>query len=156
ALEDMFDLQDRVAGSVASTIEPKLLDAEADRARRKPTENLNATDYLRLGIAKARLLTNDTNSEALQLFCKAVELDPGLASAYGWAAICYARRKVQGWTTERVKEGAEGTRLARKAVQLGGDNAVALCLGGYVLASLAREFDDAAAFMDRGLTVNPN
>jgi tetratricopeptide (TPR) repeat protein len=57
---------------------------------------------------------------------------------------------------EHVKETAEATRLARKAVRLGGDDPVALCMGGYALAFVAQEFDDAAAFMDRGLVVNPN
>src|SRR6266436_9753645 len=46
--------------------------------------------------------------------------------------------------------------MARKAVHLGGDDNVALCMGGYALAFVAQEFDDAAAFMDRGLAVNPN
>ena len=48
ALDDIFDLQDQVASSVAGAIEPKLLQSEIDRAMRKPTENLNAYDlYLR-------------------------------------------------------------------------------------------------------------
>jgi tetratricopeptide (TPR) repeat protein len=41
-------------------------------------------------------------------------------------------------------------------VHLGTDDPVALCMGGYALAYVAREFDDAAAFVDRGLAVNPN
>ena len=57
---------------------------------------------------------------------------------------------------ERAQESAEAARLARKAVRLGADDPVALCMGGYALAFVAHEFDDAAAFMDRGLTVNPN
>ncbi len=152
----MFDLQDHVTASVVGAIEPKLLHAEIERARCKPTENLSAYDYYLRGLAKVRRWTKDTNSEALQLFCKAIELDPGLASAYGMAASCYSRRKAHGWMNERVKESAEATRLARKAVHLGGDNPVALCVGGFALAFVAHEFDDAAAFMDRGLAVNPN
>src|SRR5258707_867553 len=65
-------------------------------------------------------------------------------------------RKARGWMTERVEESAEAMRLARKAVHLGGDDPVALCMGGYALAYVAHEFDDAAAFMDRGLALNPN
>ena len=156
ALEDMFDLQDRVTASVVCAIEPKLQRAEFERARRKPTENLTAYDYYLRGLAKVRRWTKDANSEALHLFCKAIELDPGLASAYGLAAWCYAQRRGTGWETERLQESAEGTRLARKAVHLGADDPVALCMGGYVLAFVAHEFDDAVAFMDRGLTVSPN
>src|SRR6202035_2041863 len=47
-LEDVFDLQDRVAISVAGVIEPTLRQAEIQRAGRKPTGNLDAYDlYLR-------------------------------------------------------------------------------------------------------------
>ena len=46
---------------------------------------------------------------------------------------------------ERVNESEEATRLARKAVLLGKDDPVALCMGGYALAFIALEFDDAAA-----------
>jgi len=156
ALEDMFDLQDHVTSSVVGAIAPRLQYAEIKRAKRKPTENLDAYDYYLRGLASARRWTMDANSEALRLFCKAIELDPGLACAYGMAAWCYMQRKARGWMIEHVQESAEATRLARKAVHLGGDDPVALCMGGYALAFVAHEFDDAAAFMDRGLAVNPN
>jgi hypothetical protein len=52
--------------------------------------------------------------------------------------------------SERIQESAEAVRMARKAVHLGGDDPIALCMGGYALAFVAHEFDDAAAFMDRG------
>lgn len=156
ALEDIFVLQDHVTASVVGAIAPKLQHEEIKRARRKPTENLDSYDYYLRGLASARRWTMDANGEALQLFCKATELDPGLACAYGMAAWCYTQRKARGWMIEHVQESAEATRLARKAVHLGGDDPVALCMGGYALAFVAREFDDAAAFIDRGLAVNPN
>jgi TolB-like protein len=156
AFKDMFDLQDHVTASVVCAIEPKIQRAEIDRARRKPTENLNAYDFYLRGLAKVRRWTKDANREALDLFCKAIDLDPGLASAYGMAAWCYSQRRAYGWIVGRAHESAEATRLARKAVHLGADDPVALCMGGYALALITHEFDAAAAFMDRGLTVNPN
>jgi TolB-like protein len=156
ALEDMFDLQDHVTSSVVGAIAPKLQNEEIKRAARKPTESLAAYDYYLRGLASARRWTKDANGEALQHFCKAIELDPGLACAYGMAAWCYMQRKARGWMSERVQESAEAVRMARKAVHLGGNDPVALCMGGYALAFVAHEFGDAAAFMDRGLAVNPN
>jgi tetratricopeptide (TPR) repeat protein len=151
----MFDLQDHVTSSVVGAIAPKLQQEEIKRARRKPTENMDAYDYYLRGLSKVRW-SKDANSEALQLFYKAIELDPRLACAYGMAAYCYVRRKARGWTTELVRESTEATRLAHKAVHLGGDDPMALCTGAYALAFVAHEFDDAAAFMDRGLALNPN
>ena len=44
SLEDVFDLQDRVASNVAGVIEPTLRKAEFERIGRKPTESLDAYD----------------------------------------------------------------------------------------------------------------
>ena len=155
-LEDMFDLQDRVTESVVGAIAPKLQIEEIKRATRKPTENLTAYDYYLRGLAKHRPGSLDANQEALQLYCKAIEVDPKLACAYGMAAWCYVQGKARGWTIEHGQEDAEATRLAWKAVQLAHDDPVALCMGGYALAFIAHEFDTGTAFMDRGLAVNPN
>ncbi len=157
ALEDMFDLQDHVTASVVGAIAPKLQHAEIKRARPKPTENQDAYDYYLRGLAKLRLWrTKEVNGAALQLFLNAIELDPGLACAYGMAAWCYTQRKARGWMIEREHESAEAIRLARTAVHLGANDPVALCMGGYALAFVAHEFDDAVTFMDRGLAINPN
>ena len=58
--------------------------------------------------------------------------------------------------TDRAQEIAEAERLARRAVELGKDDAVALCYGGFALAYVVGELDDGAAFIDRALALNPN
>src|SRR5258705_12420943 len=45
ALAEVFDLQAQVAVIVVGAITPRLEDAEIDRAKRKPTGNLDAYDY---------------------------------------------------------------------------------------------------------------
>ncbi|WP_338699754.1 MULTISPECIES: winged helix-turn-helix domain-containing tetratricopeptide repeat protein [unclassified Bradyrhizobium] len=156
ALEDIFDLQDQVTSTVVGAIAPMLQREEIRRARRKPTENLDAYDYYLRGLASVRRWTREANSEALLLFCKAIELDPGLACAYGMAGWCYIQRKARRWMIDREQESAEATRLGWKAVHLGVDDPAAMCMGAYVLAFIAHEFDDAIAFVDRGLAINPN
>ena len=85
ALEDIFDLQDQVTASVVGAIAPKLEQAEIERARRKPTESLDAYDYYLRGMA-AVTVDEGGQHEALSLFYRAIELDPDFASAYGMAA----------------------------------------------------------------------
>ena len=51
ALDDIFDLQDQVTASVVGAIAPKLEQAEIERAKRKPTESLDAYDYYLRGMA---------------------------------------------------------------------------------------------------------
>jgi TolB-like protein len=156
AIEDIFDLQDQVAASVVGAIAPKVEHAEIERAKRKPTENLDAYDYYLRGIASVYQPTKDANDDALRLFYKAIELDPDFASAYGMAAWCYAWRMTNGWMADRAKEVAETARLALQAVELGKDDAVALTMGGFALALVVGDVEDGAAFIDRALILNPN
>jgi TolB-like protein len=156
ALDDIFDLQDQVTATVVGAIAPKLEQAEIDRAKRKPTESLDAYDYFLRGMASFYQASRDANSEALRLFAKAIELDPGFASAYGMAAWCYTWRKINGWMTDRIQEIAEGSRLARRAGELGKDDAVALARGGHALGFLVGDLDAGAAFVDRAILLNPN
>jgi TolB-like protein/class 3 adenylate cyclase len=155
-LEDIFALQDQVTASVVGAIALKVERAEIERARRKPTESLDAYDYYLRGIAGVGRWNRRGNSEALCRFYKAIELDRHFTSAHGMAAWCYVQRKARGWMTDRVKEIAETIRLGRRAVELGRDDAVALCMGGYALAFVAGELDDGAAFIGRALDLNPN
>src|SRR5882757_1934640 len=85
--------------------------------------------YLR-GMAAVHRWNREANKEALQLFHRATELDPDFASAYGMAARCYSQRKVSGWVSNRPREIAEAERLARRAAELGKDDAVAICTAG--------------------------
>jgi TolB-like protein len=157
ALDDIFDLQDRVTESVVGAIAPAVENAEIERARRKPTDSLDAyTLYLR-GLARYYQLANrPANDEALRLFYRAIELDPGFASAYGRAISCYADAKAQGWIAGTPNEIIEVLRLARRAIELGKDDAIAIVAGGWAFAYVARDLDAGAALIDRALALNSN
>ncbi|MFJ4457773.1 winged helix-turn-helix domain-containing tetratricopeptide repeat protein [Pseudomonas sp. NPDC089392] len=155
-LDDIFELQDQVAESVVGAIAPQLERAEIERAKRKPTESLCAYDYYLRGTAKLHNGTREAVEEALSLFYKAIELDSEFASAYGMAAWCHLWRKLNGWMLDRPREIAEGARLARLAVTLGRDDAVALTRGGHALGHLARDLDGGIALLDRARLLNPN
>ncbi len=156
ALEDIFDLQDQVTASVVGAIAPKLEQAEIERAKRKPTESLDAYDYYLRGLAGVHRWTRECNDDALRMFYRAIELDPDFASAYGMAARCFSQRKVSGWMADRERETIEAGRLARRAAELGRDDAVALYTAGIALAYAVGDLDDGIALIDRALALNPN
>jgi len=155
-LQDIFDLQDQVTASVVGAIAPKLEQAEIERAKRKPTENLDAYDYFLRGLAGVHRWTHEANDEALRHFARAIELDPEFAAAYGMAARCYSQRKVSGWMADRSQEIGEAERLAKRAAALGKDDAVALHAAGMALAYVVADLDGGAALIDRSLALNPN
>jgi len=156
-LGDIFDLQDQVTESVVGAIAPAVEKAEIERAKRKPTESLDAYALYLRGLASYyQHGSRQANVEALRLFNSAIELDPDFASAYGRAASCYARAKVNGWISDTANEIAEVKRLAQRAVELGKDDAIALAASGFALAHIVRDLGVGAALIDRALVLNSN
>jgi adenylate cyclase len=156
ALEDIFDLQDRVAARVVGEIAPKLEQAEIERTKRKPTDSLDAYDHYLRGRENLNRGTREATDEALGQFYQALQADSNFASAHAMAAWCRLWRKVNGWTTNRAQEIAEGERLARRAIELGKDDAVALTRGGQALGHFAGDLDLGIALTDRAHELNPN
>jgi len=156
-LGDIFDLQDQVTESVVGAIAPAVEKAEIERARRKPTENLDAYALYLRGLARFyQFASGQANDEALRLFNNAIEFDPDFASAYARAASCYAYAKANGWISITANEIAEVTKLAQRAVELGKDDAIALEASGYALAVVVRDLEVGAALVDRALVLNSN
>ena len=156
-LGDIFDLQDQVTESVVGAIAPAVEKAEIERAKRKPTESLDAYALYLRGLARFyQFAGRQVNDEALRLFNSAIEIDPDFASAYARAASCYAYAKGNGWISGTPNEIAEVTRLAQRAVELGKDDAMALAASGWALAYIVRDLEAGAGLIDRALVLNSN
>jgi TolB-like protein/class 3 adenylate cyclase len=156
ALKDIFDFQDDITLRVVGAIAPKLEQAEIVRAMRKPTESLDGYDYYLKAMSNFHKAGREDISEALRLFQKAIEFDDNFSSAYGMAAWCYARRKMNGWADEGSSEGLEAERLTGRAVKCGNDDAVALAGSGIAIGYMFADFDRAVSLMDRAQALNPN
>ncbi|MBR1236510.1 adenylate/guanylate cyclase domain-containing protein [Bradyrhizobium sp. AUGA SZCCT0182] len=156
-LGDIFNLQDQVTESVVGAIAPAVEKAEIERAKRKPTESLDAYALYLRGLPRFyQVASRQANEEALRLFNSAIELDPDFASAYGRAAHCYAIARANGWISVTRNEIAEVTRLAQRAVELGKDDPIALASGGWALAFVVRDLEVGAGLIDRALVLNSN
>jgi TolB-like protein/class 3 adenylate cyclase len=158
ALEDIFDLQDQITSKVVGAVAPRLEKAEIERAKRKPTESLDAYDYCLRGLAAFHHPTREGIDEALRLFRRAIEIDSDFALPHGMAAWCYVHRKSNGWRTDREQEIAETARLARRAADLGKDDAIALSLAAHALAYVVpdSDIDAATGFADQAVALSPN
>jgi len=114
SLEDVFDLQDKVASSVAGVIEPALQAAETACSANRPTTDLTAYDlYLR---AYAMSLSSAARfPEALGLVEQAIARDPRYGPALAWAAICCFRLLLDGRSEDRDADRLKGADFARRA-----------------------------------------
>ena len=151
-LEDVFDLQDRIASSVAGVIEPALQAAETARSANRPTADLTAYDlYLR-----AAAMHRASYPEALRLLEEAIERDPRYAPALGLAAILSFRMLNDGLSEDRTRDEARTADFARRALEMGGDDPGTLVDAAHSLAGLGEDIGAMTALVDRALTINPN
>ena len=152
-LEDIFDLQDRVAISVAGVIEPTLRQAEIERARRKRPDNLDAYDLYLRALPFAYTAMPEDADKALGYVEQAIKLDPDFAVAHAIIAWCQEQRYLRGGLHEDAK--AIALRHARLAITMGGNDATALAIAGLVIGFLEpREYDIAVSAFDRSLALS--
>jgi adenylate cyclase len=154
-LTDIFDLQDQVTASVVGAFEPSLKRAEIERAKAKPTENLNAYDLYMRALPNHYALTKSGSEEALRLLRQAMRLDPDFAVAKAFAAWCIFTRDNQGFIDDN-DEARDGIRFAREALEAGRDDPTVLQFAGFALSYLAADHEAALVALDRALALNVN
>jgi TolB-like protein/tetratricopeptide (TPR) repeat protein len=155
-LDDIFDLQDRLTSSVIGAISPQLERAEIERARRKPTESLQAYDYYLRSKFSTYLWTREGCGEALRMAKLAISLDPAFAVAYAHAANLLNQKKGFGWIEDAAKERAESRQLAERAVQLDQDDPLVLAHAAEVYSYVLEEPETGSAFAARAIALDPN
>src|SRR5271169_6350127 len=155
SLEDVFDLQDKVASSVAGVIEPALQAAETARSAGRPTDDLTAYDlYLR---AYAMVLSSVRQiPEALRLMEQAIARDPRYAPALAWAAFCCHRLLHDSLSEDPAADRRKGIDFARRALGVTGDDPGVLTNAAQALAYFGEDIGAMMALIDRALALNPN
>jgi adenylate cyclase len=153
ALDDVFDLQDRVTVTVIGLIAPQIEQAEIERARHKPTGNLDSYDFYLRGLAQHY---KRAWVEARELFKKAFELDREFAAAYTMAAQTFHGQHAMGGQPLTAEMRAEALGFANVAALLGSEDALVLARCGHTLMYLGNEFDRGAAMVEKALSLNPN
>jgi adenylate cyclase len=155
SLEDVFDLQDKVASSVAGVIEPALQAAETARSAGRATNDLTAYDhYLR---AYAMVLSSARQiPDALRLMERAIERDPGYGPALAWAAFCCFRLLLDGRSKDPEADSRKGADFARRALEVAGDDPGIFANAAQALAYFGEDIGAMMALVDRALSLNPN
>ncbi|MGZ3288610.1 MAG: adenylate/guanylate cyclase domain-containing protein [Xanthobacteraceae bacterium] len=153
ALEDMFELQDAVTERVVGAIEPSVKQAEINRARAKPTSNLDAYDYYLRAFQQMTLYTREGSDAALDNIRQAIALDPGYALAKAYLSVIYMLRWIQGWGATGDPE--KGLAAAREAIVLGSDDPSVLRWAGHTLGFWG-DYDRSIALLEKAARLNVN
>ena len=155
-LDDVFELQDKVASSVIGAILPTIEKAEIALAVQKPTENLNAYEQYLRGLGQFFQFTKQGHQESLPLFLKAAELDPEFALAYAGQASWYITGKAFAWIDIGAVEMRCAEHVAREALRLGSDDPRVLACAAQALTFVVMKVDEGAGLLARAVELDPN
>ena len=156
ALDDIFELQDQIAGSVVGAIEPKLRQSEIERAARKPPDSLYAYDLFLRALAQAHQYTEQAICEAISLSKRALAIESSYAPAAALIGWCRLAQRVQGWGSVSDADVTETIILARHAIEAAKEDSDTLWMAAFTISAFAGEHVAAATAIDRALAVNPN
>jgi tetratricopeptide (TPR) repeat protein len=133
-----------------------IMQAEIRRANRKPTENLQAYDWLLRAIGERQLFSRDGSDRAIDMARRAIELDPRYAQAYAYLTEWICLRRINGWMEDEAGETAEGVRFAHLAVQLAPNDSLVLTEAAIALSLLDPDLATAISWLDRAIALNSN
>jgi TolB-like protein/class 3 adenylate cyclase len=156
SLEDVFDLQDKVAISVAGVIEPTLQAAEIRRRADRPASDVTAYDVYLRALAIFYPITKERLFQALELLEQAIAIDRHCGPALSLAAMCWMRLVREGWTEEPEPAARKAVDLARRALQVAGDDPGILADAAFVLANFGEDIGAMMALVDRALALTPS
>ena len=154
-LEDIFAIQDEVTCAIVATLPGRVEAATQDRAKRKPTSNMEAYEYVLAAKVMHHRSAREDNEAAQRLLDRAIALDAGYAHAHAWKACVLGQSWVYGWCTDRdaaFRKIADELEIALALDD--NDSDVHRILAA---VNLVRDDHDKAAYhQERALALNPN
>jgi adenylate cyclase len=154
-LKEIFGVQDEIVQNIVAKLAVKIYAAERSRVMRKPTDNLEAYEYLLRGHNYLLQRTSSGAQKARQMFEQAITLDPQYAYAYVGLGDYYLDTVEYGWTEFSEQALERASDLAQKALILDQSNAAAHTLLGSVFAFRA-QYDLSINALQKALELNPN
>jgi adenylate cyclase len=155
-IEDVFELQDEVASSVAGVMEPTLQAAEIRRSAERPTSDLTAYDLYLRALPLYEAAEKNKTIEALEMLGQAIERDPHYSLALALASQCHAHLHVSGWTEDPGLHRRRAVDLAQRALRGAGDDPNTLGRAAHALGYSGGDLGAATALVDRCVELNPS
>jgi adenylate cyclase len=153
-LKDIFALQDEVAQKIVSAMVVKLSGDEQKRLGHRGTDNIEAYDYLLRGEDYFYRFSRKANTQAREMFKRAIELDPNYAAAYTFLGFTQWMEFAFGWSRE-VQSLDRAFKNAQRAISLNDLLPKAHLLLGKIYL-WKKQHDQAIAEAGKTIALNPN
>ena len=154
-LSDIFELQDTIIEQVAGALQPNIRQAEIDRSRRKPPQDLDTYDLVMRAMPYVWSLDQEDNAQALELLTQAIEIDANYPIALSLAAWCQGQQAIYNWSAELELTRSKALDLAKRAASLSGDDPLVLTVLG-AAHTLVNNHNAAIVLLERAVSLDPN
>jgi len=152
-MEDVFEVQDEIARNIAQALRIKLSPQEETALAHKPTENAQAYDYYLRGRNYTRQYTRPDLEFAIDMFQRAINLDPGFALAY--AGLASACGLYHDWYQRDAHWVERGLAACERALVLDPNLPEVLAARALILEA-QRKYDDAIHYARKALERKPD
>jgi eukaryotic-like serine/threonine-protein kinase len=153
--KEIFTIQSDIAQQIAAALKATLTPAEKERIEKKPTKDIRAYEYYVKGREYYYRYRKDDNEQALELFKKALEVDPNYALAHAGLADAYSQRVIrfgfpeEEWSDKIIEQ-------AQKAISLDPSLAEGYKSLGSAYFYLKGWWTNAAEVAKKAVEANPN
>jgi tetratricopeptide (TPR) repeat protein len=152
-LEDVFAIQDEIAGSIVKALRGVLSTEEKKAIEAAPAADVKAYDYYLRGRQFFHQFRRTGIQFARRMFERAMEADPNYVPAYAGAADCCSFLYMYWDASKANLDGADA--YSRRALEIDPGRAEAHASRGLAL-SLSKQYDEAEQEFETAIQLNPN
>ena len=150
--EDLFTIQDEIARKITSALEVKLSREKVREIKNIQTRVIEAYEYYLRGRGFLYQFSRQSVEFALQMFDKAIEVDPEYALAYCGRADCYSYLYMYSETGQETLDLADKSSM--QAVELDPLLAEGYASMGLAL-SLLKKYNEASLVFEKAIELDP-
>jgi TolB-like protein/class 3 adenylate cyclase/Tfp pilus assembly protein PilF len=153
--KNLFALEDDITLNIMSSLQIELTGGQWIRLRRQETDNLEAWLLFNKGSKYGSLQTKESNYIAIEMYEKALKLDPNFITARVFLTWKHWQIVQKGWSESREESFKKVIELAQEALEMDPTSAPAISLM-VGIHMWKREYDQALAIAQKTITLEPN
>jgi len=115
-MKDLFALQDEITHQIIVELQVKLTEGEQARLSHQSTTNLEAWNCGVRGLSLFERPSKENNAKAMELFKRAVELDPGYV--WAWVRLAWTHLVAARYSPSPAESFKKAVQIARKTVAM--------------------------------------
>ncbi len=155
-LDDLFELQDRVASQVAGAISPSIRASEIADARAVAPRDRKAYELYMSAFPHFWKHRREENERAIELLSLAIERDGDNIRAKALRAWAYAQQATYMWNETPLLSRESAQADAESAILSVDDHAPSLVAIAAALGMTGLDHERAGQLLDRALSLDPN